>query len=434
MKALTQIRVKAGFSDYVFALALASISLGSATGAEITVRVREIPIDPSISRLTTEELIDRLQLESQRWVPSPGPFLLKGGGGSHLETPALEHSFLPLDANGRFEENLTRRPRSPAMTELVRRGVVSLPALLVHLTDGRPTGVFWNPPLSNGQIPIMMGGPVGLGDVYDPRYYDEARWPKDANTARIKGYRPLPSGQYRYKVADLCYAAIGQIVNRSLLPRGTYFSGDTLVINGTSVNSPVEFPGLAHATYIDWSNLSEGDHERSLADDAQRQYVLNGHPDEHAWGGVQRLLFYYPTAGRKVVEPLLERTLIGLAIDHPAKPGGVSYLDQIDLVSELEPFDWDGLDVEIYGIYKRTVNGPRQTVEDLLYGGRLAFACAKRIVHRGHDREFGTFFRERISLEEDSMRTPNGNGYRYAFGEESKHYKDLIGELEAQAN
>jgi len=100
--------------------------------------VREIPIDPGVARLTTEQLIDRLQLESQSWIANPPPIPGQVGGGSHLETPSLQRAFMPLNSNAQFENNLARGQRSPVMTELVRRGLASLPA---HLTDARPTGV-----------------------------------------------------------------------------------------------------------------------------------------------------------------------------------------------------------------------------------------------------------------------------------------------------
>ena len=97
----------------------------AASTPSVPVTIRSIPRESAVAALSTEALIDRLQDEAP--------------GDSQRRWPAMVIAFQPLDAPQRFERNRPRDPRSPVMTELIRRGVEAVPRLLAHLTDARPT-------------------------------------------------------------------------------------------------------------------------------------------------------------------------------------------------------------------------------------------------------------------------------------------------------
>ena len=120
----------------------------------------------------------------------------------------------------------------PQMRELVRRGPLALPELIKYLDDTRPTG------LSVGDT----GFQVKLFCYeYDPRSFGS-----DPPTVRFRCTQQHFQFTYGVRVGDICYALIGQIVNRRLLavrvqPTGFLF-----------VNSPIESPVLIERVKSDW--------------------------------------------------------------------------------------------------------------------------------------------------------------------------------------
>jgi len=68
-------------------------------------------------------------------------------------------------------------------------------------------------------------------------------------------------GRYTVKVGDVCYALIGQIVNRRLLAVRYQTSG------GLIVNSPIEAPVLIERVQEDWGAGSADILKASLQDD-----------------------------------------------------------------------------------------------------------------------------------------------------------------------
>ena len=136
---------------------------------------------------------------------------------------------------------------------LVRKGVAALPDLLDHLSDLRATK-------------------LKVGDGFTAKWLDEEYAPR---TPPRPVYEPGPKPEPRFdparvryvddytlKVGDLCYVAIGQIVNRDLQAL-RYQPTACLVIN-----SPVETPSLAESVRKDWSGLTAEAHKQSLIRDA----------------------------------------------------------------------------------------------------------------------------------------------------------------------
>ena len=244
-------------------------------------KVKMAPVDPAISNLTNEALIDRLQEESEEGV------------GTHAT--AWISGFLPLNSPAKFEGGILGSPspsKSQVMTELVRRGVVALPALLEHLSDARPTK------LSAGASSGFAFVRVWICDEYDYRFQEKGRQPKEVHPAGFSADKKDLTTNYALKIGDLCYVAIGQIVNRRL-EAVRYQPSGCLVIN-----SPVEYPSLARAVRKDWAALTAAQHECSLQNDLS-SFSVFGRPTE----AIQRLLFYYPDGGQKRVDVLLRRNL-----------------------------------------------------------------------------------------------------------------------------
>jgi len=173
----------------------------------------------------------------------------------------------------------------PQMRELVRRGMVALPALIAHLDDARPTQ------LAVGSEEFPAGSTqqrtVGVNffmfeyfsNEYDPRIRPSVR-PSAANYM-MKGF----SGRYTVKVGDVCYALIGQIVNRSLLPVRYQPSA------GLVVNSPIEVPALIAKVKDDWGKADAETLKASLLSDIQCGTLL------YQYGSAfTRLRFYFPDA------------------------------------------------------------------------------------------------------------------------------------------
>ncbi len=98
---------------------------------------------------------------------------------------------------------------------------------------------------------------------------------------------PVFVDPYVVKVGDICYALIGQIVNRNLLAVRYQPTG------GLVVNSPIERPILAAEVRKDWSNVTVGEHETSLLAD-----IRSSEDRYRVRGAFARLRYYYPLAYR----------------------------------------------------------------------------------------------------------------------------------------
>jgi hypothetical protein len=138
-----------------------------------------------------------------------------------------------------------------AQEELVRRGVAALPNLLKHLDDRRKT---------KATITGMMGG-ISHRAAFD--------WNFRTATTRPAGLRPpddfhewtfhspiaapgngVEDNPYSIAVGDLCFEAIGRIVNRDYEATGYRPSGIVIV------NSPVLSAELCKAVRAEWTSTA----------------------------------------------------------------------------------------------------------------------------------------------------------------------------------
>jgi len=445
-------------------------------------QIRAVKVAAAISALTTEALIDKLQDEA------------KQGAGTH--TTAFVNEFLPLDVPARFGGGVmgSAAPnKSEVMVELVRRGVRSVPALLDHLSDTRPTK-------------LVIGGPDGFAfdatwfsDEYDYRFPTASRQPKGVNTVDImKPARTFTT--YTIKVGDLCFVALGQITNRRLLAARYQPSGCMVI------NSPTQYPALAKAAREDWHELTAETLEQSLLED-----LIDKSAFSRGDGALQHLMFYFPIRGQEAVERLLDREVLDLnsiyqfAFDDLAKAtneerqslvaefkqrqgtkywhglfvilnehrtgedpqakgerdlaatllhdyfnedkerkvesvGVVDFYTQKELIDALSAFQWDGLNAKLLRVFRSVAVETPVRVGGRIERADLALSCSKRLIHQGYDKEFSTFFSmvieqlkrddaEAISIQKKGLLGPGNAGYHTALNQRFAMYGEFLREL-----
>lgn len=174
---------------------------------------------------------------------------------------------------------------SPAMKELVRRGLQALPDLLSHLSDERAT-----------TLRISAGGFGGV--TWHSDEYDDRPPPgKPKATGVNTGKEDRIEKPYSLRVGDLCYVAVGQIVNRHLSTVRYQPSGCFVI------NSPVQMPVLARAVKAQWEGLTPDEHLKLLQNDC----LLTTYGTD--WGAWQRVRVYYPQLAEDMALRLLARPL-----------------------------------------------------------------------------------------------------------------------------
>lgn len=246
------------------AAALLAIALGLAASS-LAAR------PPPASRLadfSTEALIGRFQQESEQTIGANTSVTMEG--------------FIGVEAPLKFGGGLLGVPLpkvSPVMRELVRRGVSAVPALLDHLTDARPTKLLIKQKRAFGSTQFFDA-------EYDPRDFAANELPTGVHRINAEIEHEEPFQEYRIRVGDLCYATLGQIVNRRLnavryQPSGMFY-----------VNSPVHTLALAAAARVDRGGLTATEFTAYLMRDLERN-----EDDWNSMSVLRRLLFYDPPAG-----------------------------------------------------------------------------------------------------------------------------------------
>jgi hypothetical protein len=133
----------------------------------------------------------------------------------------------------------------PQMRELVRRGPLALPELIRHMDDRRLTklDVGGPPPGSQGVFTVKA-----FGHAYSPRVRESQPPMQNAQLPEPPWTNKTFKTTYTLRVGDVCYALIGQIVNRQLQVVQPVPTGILLV------NSPIEAPVLIEKVKNDWGN------------------------------------------------------------------------------------------------------------------------------------------------------------------------------------
>jgi hypothetical protein len=191
-----------------------------------------------------------------------------------LHSTALVRTFIADNSPSEFGGGVigSVAPKNfPQMTELVRRGVSSLPLLIKHLDDKRPTK-------------LTVGEDFFMFRYFSDEYDSKTLAPRVRGAGLEKNF----DGKYTVRVGDVCYALIGQIVNRNLLPIRYQPSA------GLIVNSPIEAPVLIEEVKRDWADIDAKEHMASLLADARAGNDLWEYEP-----ALRRLRFYYPDEYRQ---------------------------------------------------------------------------------------------------------------------------------------
>jgi hypothetical protein len=357
-------------------------------GAEVPVgwRAAEEPADSTVAALDNGSLVDRLASET---APGVGT----------RRAVAIER-FLPLRP---AEE--PGPPASPVLTEIVRRGLPIVPTLLEHLTDGRPTRIVLDP------AELALGGSSGpFTNVYDYRFHQGGTRPANVNSST----EAAPTGQWPYtvRVGDLCFVALGQIVNRRYFVVGPDFGNgqayDGIVL--LEINSPVERPELAAAARADWGRMTAQEFVAQLTGEAEHEVPSAaapvGSPEDYlpaiSWSGaLERLLYYYPDAGTQAAEAMLGRP--PAETDSRASAQKATLVrrgSQEQLLQTLDAFDWTTLHPLLWELFQAAADeehelAPARSLGEGL-GTDLPLALGARLIHLGHDKELEAFFTEAV--------------------------------------
>ncbi len=242
--------------------------------------------------------------------------------------------FLPYEGTGEMGTlviGASRATRSETLRKLVERGVDAVPALLAHIDDARRikmrpvAGMDWMSFAAEYDFNSHTRGsaPEGVNDEAMPEA-DSVPLPFTVNDLSFADLRqrlrrletsPDPSSgsragaaiqasdlervvggfqrfteQHAVTVGDLCFVALGQIVNRRFSATRYQPTG------GLIVNSPTRSSALKKAVSDDWGGLTKERHKQLLVEDFVK-------PDHEARreGAYLRLAFYYPEAVEQLV-------------------------------------------------------------------------------------------------------------------------------------
>jgi hypothetical protein len=265
--------------------------------------------------------------------------------------------FAPLDPP---EESFAvyvrqRGPQPPeVMRDLVKQGAAAVPQLIAHLDDRRATCIR-----------------VWSRDFFGNRYH--SKFSETIDTKHGPPPPPLDPPQepdlspYTVTVGDLCFVALGQIVNRDFIAvRGPDYPTINTLAYAVTITSPTHSPSVLAAVRAGWRRLTPARHRAALIDDLL-------HPDtpRRQAGACRRIGYYYPADLPDLVLPLL-------------RPVNVN----ADTAALIE----DGL------LHDRSVAIDRAVRELLVTTADhpLALACMRRLLGRGYDAEI-----ERACVQRD---------------------------------
>jgi hypothetical protein len=182
--------------------------------------------------------------------------------------------FLPL-GTGDISTLLLGGPppaSSDIVRDLVKRGATAIPELIKHLDDKRPT-----------KITIKHEG--FFGGMFFPDEYDyNQRTTKEPPAGVNRRNRDGGDGDsHTVTVGDLCFVALGQIVNRHF--SAVRYQPTACIM----INSPTRSEALRSAIKKEWGTLTPEQHKASLIRDFRE-------PDhqERRRGACVRLAYFYP--------------------------------------------------------------------------------------------------------------------------------------------
>jgi hypothetical protein len=176
----------------------------------------------------------------------------------------------------------SERPEKSTLLEaIVRHGADAIPVLVEHLDDDRKTKI---PPLQGTEW-------ISYADEYDYNRRTQKTPPSDVNREIFAEKGPA---SHTPTVGDLCFVALGQIVNRRFNATRYQPSG------GLVVSSPTYSTRLRSVVRADYADFTADKHRQMLIQDFKG-------PDfeDRRIGAYLRLTLYYPEeVERLVIEQL----------------------------------------------------------------------------------------------------------------------------------
>ena len=191
--------------------------------------------------------------------------------------------FLPLGTSEAGAFLLGQQPArsSGTLRQLVAKGTAAIPDLVAHLDDQRETR-------------IQLEFDAGFGGMFFVDEYDYNRRTAKSAPAGVNRDFFAEDGdhphEYTVTVGDLCFVALGQIVNRSF--NAVRYQPTACIM----VNSPTYSERLRKAITDEWGSLTKDQHRQSLI----RDFKEPDHEDRRT-GAAIRLGYFYP----EELEPLV---------------------------------------------------------------------------------------------------------------------------------
>ena len=201
-------------------------------------------------------------------------------------------NFLPYEDTeqiGTLIIGATARDRSPTLKKIVEAGIGAVPVLIKHLDDDRKVNL---PSIESGGI--MW---IAFNREYDFNRATAKEAPKGVNVDGLHHSAGQPD-RHEVTVGDVCFVALGQIVNRSWSAVRYQPTG------GRIISSPTQSKDLRQAIIDEWGKLDRQTHRKKLIEDFQT-------PDwePRKIGAYIRLSYYYPGDVEKLVLDFLDRPI-----------------------------------------------------------------------------------------------------------------------------
>ena len=216
--------------------------------------------------------------ELERWLDQLVEISEPGFGYS---TYFAGGEFLPYEGTGEMGVlvlGVSKATRSDTLRKVVEQGADAVPSLLKHLNDART--------IKMEPVKGMMW--MDFLDEYD--YNRRTRKTKPKGVNRDDTLNDNHPNEHAVTVGDLCFVALGQIVNRNFAATRYQPSG------GAVVSSPTYSAVLRRVILDEWSGLTRERHKKRLIDD-----FVNPDHEERLIGAYQRLAFYYPECVESLV-------------------------------------------------------------------------------------------------------------------------------------
>lgn len=221
-------------------------------------------------------------------------------------------NFLPYDDTESFSTGIlgaTGREKSVVMRKLVAAGADAVPELIKHLDDKRKVNL---PPIESGG---MMW--IAFNNEYDYNWATLKRPLIGVNLDSSIGDGNSPT-RHETTVGDLCFVALGQILNRRWAASRYQPTG------GRIISSPTWSAELRKAIVDEWGGTNADLHRKSLIKDFK-----NPDSESRIIGAYQRLSLYYPNE----VEAL---TLELLSLPIPTSDKTIEFATQLSEIKSKE--------------------------------------------------------------------------------------------------